>query len=204
MDYGASKNASVRRRAEDKFAKAKQRDMDVMGHQRQLQQAEAAKLIRLRALRLAKEAADRDALAKAEAEALAAGPEAQAGSQAQGGQGSTGYFRDTLSRHGSEHGQGRDSRLGVAERLADDRRSPELGEAGQTKEAIVRIVLKGTVANLEIKKPSGKWEKVSGAAYGDIKPDPETGMPRGLGLVSITGLTMLDQENKDRRMLGMN
>ena len=32
MDYGASKNASVRRRAEDKFAKAKQRDMDVMGH----------------------------------------------------------------------------------------------------------------------------------------------------------------------------
>jgi hypothetical protein len=61
MDYGASKNASVRRRAEDKFAKAKQRDMDVMGHQRQLQQAEAAKLIRLRALRLAKEAADRDA-----------------------------------------------------------------------------------------------------------------------------------------------
>ncbi|MFI5018962.1 MAG: hypothetical protein ACHQHK_13520 [Dongiales bacterium] len=74
MDYGASKNASVRRRAEDKFAKAKQRDMDVMGHQRQLQQAEAAKLIRLRALRLAKEAADRDALAKAEAEALAAGP----------------------------------------------------------------------------------------------------------------------------------
>jgi hypothetical protein len=72
MDYGASKNASVRRRAEDKFAKAKQRDMDVMGHQRQLQQAEAAKLIRLRALRLAKEAADKDALAKAEA--LAAGP----------------------------------------------------------------------------------------------------------------------------------
>ena len=74
MDYGASKNASVRRRVEDKFAKAKQRDMDVMGHQRQLQQAEAAKLIRLRALRLAKEAADKDALAKAEAEALAAGP----------------------------------------------------------------------------------------------------------------------------------
>jgi len=27
MDYGASKNASVRRRAEDKFAKAKQRDL---------------------------------------------------------------------------------------------------------------------------------------------------------------------------------
>jgi len=81
---------------------------------------------------------------------------------------------------------------------------PSLVKPAKPKEAIVRIVLKGTVANLEIKKPSGKWEKVSGAAYGDIKPDPETGMPRGLVLVSITGLTMLMQENKDRRMLGMN
>jgi len=81
---------------------------------------------------------------------------------------------------------------------------PSLVKPAKPKEAIVRIVLKGTVANLEIKKPSGKWEKVSGAAYGDIKPDPETGMPRGLGLVSITGLTMLMQENNDRRMLGMN
>jgi hypothetical protein len=81
---------------------------------------------------------------------------------------------------------------------------PSLVKPAKPKEAIVRIVLKGTVANLEIKKPSGKWEKVSGAAYGDIKPDAETGMPRGLGLVSITGLTMLMQENKDRRMMGMN
>ena len=81
---------------------------------------------------------------------------------------------------------------------------PSLVKPAKPKEAIVRIVLKGTVANLEIKKPSGKWEKVSGAAYGDIKADPETGIPRGLGLVSITGLTMLMQENKDRRMMGMN
>jgi hypothetical protein len=81
---------------------------------------------------------------------------------------------------------------------------PSLVKPAKPKEAIVRIVLKGTVANLEIKKPAGKWEKVSGAAYGEIMADPETGMPRGLGLVSITGLTMLMQENKDRRMLGMN
>ncbi len=81
---------------------------------------------------------------------------------------------------------------------------PSLVKPAKPKEAIVRIVLKGTVANLEIKKPSGKWEKVSGAAYGEIMADPETGIPRGLGLVSITGLTMLMQENKDRRMLGMN
>lgn len=81
---------------------------------------------------------------------------------------------------------------------------PSLVKPAKPKEAIVRIVFKGTVANLEIKKPSGKWEKVSGAPYGEIMADPETGIPRGLGLVSITGLTMLMQENKDRRMLGMN
>lgn len=80
---------------------------------------------------------------------------------------------------------------------------PSLVKPTRPSEAIVRIVLKGTVANIEIKKPSGKWEKVSGAAYKDINPDEETGIPRGLGLVSITGLTMLMQENKDRRMLGL-
>ena len=80
---------------------------------------------------------------------------------------------------------------------------PSLVKPTRPSEAIVRIVLKGTVANIEIKKPSGKWEKVSGAAYGDIKADPDTGIPRGLGLVSITGITMLMQENKDRRMMGL-
>ena len=80
---------------------------------------------------------------------------------------------------------------------------PSLVKPTRPTEAIVRIVLKGTVANIEIKKPSGKWEKVSGAAYGDIKADPDTGIPRGLGLVSITGITMLMQENKDRRMMGL-
>ena len=67
MQFGTSKNAETRRRAEEKFAKAKQRDQDVMSFQRQAQQAEAAKIQRLRALRLAKEAADRDALVLAEA-----------------------------------------------------------------------------------------------------------------------------------------
>jgi hypothetical protein len=69
MEFGTSKNAETRRRAEQKFAKAKQRDQDVMNFQRQAQQAEAAKFQRLRALRLAKEASDRDALALAKAEA---------------------------------------------------------------------------------------------------------------------------------------
>jgi hypothetical protein len=66
--------------------------------------------------------------------------------------------------------------------------------------AIVRLVLKATVASVEIKKPAGKWEKVSGESYAKIQADPESGMPGGLGLGTISGLTMLMQENKDRQM----
>jgi hypothetical protein len=64
--------------------------------------------------------------------------------------------------------------------------------------AIVRLVLKATVASLEIKKPIGKWEKVSGESYSKIVPDPDTGMPGGLGLAKINGLTTLMRDNKDR------
>jgi hypothetical protein len=79
---------------------------------------------------------------------------------------------------------------------------PSLVKPTRPKEAIVRLVLKKTVASIEFKKPAGKWEQVSSAAYGEIKPDPETGIPRGLGLVRITGITQLMQENKDRLMFG--
>jgi hypothetical protein len=75
---------------------------------------------------------------------------------------------------------------------------PSLTKPSSPNVAIVRLVLKGTVVNLEIKKPIGKWEKVSGASYSKIEPDPETGFPRGLGLDTITGLTMLMQDNKHR------
>jgi hypothetical protein len=69
------------------------------------------------------------------------------------------------------------------------------------KEAIVRLVLKATVANLEVKKLAGnKWEKVSGAAYGAIEPDSEDGPPRGLGFESIPSFSMLMQANKDAQM----
>ena len=67
--------------------------------------------------------------------------------------------------------------------------------------AIVRLVLKATVAAVEIKKPAGKWEKVSGESYARIVADPETGMPGGLGLATISGLTQLMQDNKDRQMM---
>jgi hypothetical protein len=77
---------------------------------------------------------------------------------------------------------------------------PSLTKPSAPHPAIVRLVLKATVASVEIKKPAGKWEKVSGASYSKIEPDPETGMPGGLGLATISGLTMLMQDNKDRLM----
>ena len=75
---------------------------------------------------------------------------------------------------------------------------PSLTKPSSPGEAIVRLALKTTVVNLEVKKPAGKWEKVSGAAHGKIQPDSDTGLPLGLGLDTIPGFTMLMQENKDR------
>ena len=66
--------------------------------------------------------------------------------------------------------------------------------------AIVRLVLKATVAGLEIKTPAGRWEKVAGESYGKIVPDPDNGMPGGLGLATISGLTALMRDNKDRQI----
>jgi hypothetical protein len=77
---------------------------------------------------------------------------------------------------------------------------PSLTKPSAPHPAIVRLVLKATVASVEIKKPAGKWEKVSGESYAKIVPDPETGMPSGLGLATISGLTLLMQDNKDRQM----
>ena len=77
---------------------------------------------------------------------------------------------------------------------------PSLTKPSPPHPAIVRLVLKATVASVEIKKPAGKWEKVSGESYARIQPDPESGMPGGLGLGTIAGLTSLMQENKDRQM----
>ena len=66
------------------------------------------------------------------------------------------------------------------------------------KDAIVKLVLKGTVVNLEIKKPIGKWEKISSVSYGKITPDAETGFPRGLGLETMNNFSMLMEDNKNR------
>jgi len=75
---------------------------------------------------------------------------------------------------------------------------PSLTKPNSSNTAIVRLILKTTVANLEIKKPAGKWEKVASESYSKIEPDPETGMPVGLGFETIAGLHQLMRDNKDR------
>lgn len=75
---------------------------------------------------------------------------------------------------------------------------PSLTRPSTPGVAIVRLVLKATVVSLEIKKPAGKWEKVSNSAYSKIEPDLESGIPTGLGLDTISGITALMRDNKDR------
>ena len=75
---------------------------------------------------------------------------------------------------------------------------PSLTKPSAPKEAIVRLVLKATVANVEAKKPAGKWERVAGAPYAQVVLDPDGGLPRGLGLEAIPSVGMLMQENRDR------
>ncbi|MBS7811982.1 hypothetical protein [Roseococcus pinisoli] len=75
---------------------------------------------------------------------------------------------------------------------------PSLMKPTAPKEAIVRMSLKATVVNVEVKKPAGKWEKIAGKPYGEVQADPETGLPLGLSFESIPGFTRLMEVNKDR------
>ena len=60
------------------------------------------------------------------------------------------------------------------------------------------MVLKATVVNVEVKRPAGKWQKITSESYSKIEPDPETGLPRGLGFDTISGFTQLMEDNKNR------
>jgi hypothetical protein len=75
---------------------------------------------------------------------------------------------------------------------------PSLTKPSASGEPIVRMVFKATVVNLEVKRPAGKWQKIAGESYARIKPDPETGLPRGLGFDTITGFTQLMEDNRNR------
>ncbi len=78
--------------------------------------------------------------------------------------------------------------------------APCLTKPSAPKEAIVRMVFKATVVNLEVKKPAGKWEKMAGESYGKIKSDPDSGVPQGLGFEKIPSFSMLMQDNRDRQV----
>ncbi len=78
---------------------------------------------------------------------------------------------------------------------------PSLTRAASPKVAIVRLVLKATVAHVEAKKPAGKWEKLTGGNYDRVALNEDTGLPDGLGLETIPGIRMLMQENRDRQMM---
>ena len=68
-------------------------------------------------------------------------------------------------------------------------------------EPIVRLLLKATVATVEIRKPAGKWEKVASSAYAQVAADPEGGPPHGLGFETIPSLSMLMQDNRDHMVI---
>jgi len=80
--------------------------------------------------------------------------------------------------------------------------APSLTKPTPPHPAIVRLVLKATVASVEIKKPAGKWEKIASQSYSKIQADPDTGMPDNLGFGTISGLTQLMRDNKDRQVFG--
>ena len=75
---------------------------------------------------------------------------------------------------------------------------PSLVRPKKPNEAIVRMVFKATVAQIEIKKPSGKWDKVAAESYAKITFDEHAELPTNLGLSTISGLTALMRDNKDR------
>ncbi len=74
---------------------------------------------------------------------------------------------------------------------------PSLTKPGAPRDPIVRLVLKATVANLEVRKPAGKWEKVGGGAYGSIAAAEPDALPTGLGFEQVPTITSLMQQNRD-------
>ncbi|WP_245870070.1 hypothetical protein [Teichococcus rhizosphaerae] len=78
---------------------------------------------------------------------------------------------------------------------------PSLGKPNAPKEAIVRLVLKATVVNLEVRKPAGKWEKVGGGSYAGVTPPEEPdALPTGLGFEKVPSITKLMQDSRDRKV----
>jgi hypothetical protein len=79
---------------------------------------------------------------------------------------------------------------------------PSLTKPGAPNDPIVRLVLKATVVNLEVRKPAGKWEKVAGESYARVVQGSEDELPRGLGFEHVPTITLLMQQNRDAMVFG--
>ena len=79
---------------------------------------------------------------------------------------------------------------------------PSLTKQGAPNDPIVRLVLKATVVNLEVRKPAGKWEKVAGESYAHVMQDSEDELPSGLGFEKVPSITLLMQQNRDAKVFG--
>ena len=79
---------------------------------------------------------------------------------------------------------------------------PSLTKPGAPNDPIVRLVLKATVVNLEVRKPAGKWEKVAGESYARVAQGSEDEPPRGLGFEKVPSITSLMQQNRDAMVFG--
>lgn len=75
---------------------------------------------------------------------------------------------------------------------------PSLTKPGAPKDPIVRLVLKATVANLEVRKPAGKWEKVGGESYARVVAGEADGLPQGIGFEKVPSIGKLMQDNRDQ------
>ena len=79
---------------------------------------------------------------------------------------------------------------------------PSLTKPGAPNDPIVRLVLKATVVNLEVRKPAGKWEKVAGGSYANVVQGSADEPPRGLGFEKIPSFSLLMQQNRDAMVFG--
>ena len=79
---------------------------------------------------------------------------------------------------------------------------PSLTKPSAPNDPIVRLVLKATVVNLEVRKPAGKWEKVSGQSYAQVVQSSEDEPPHGLGFEKVPTITLLMQQNRDAMVFG--
>jgi hypothetical protein len=78
---------------------------------------------------------------------------------------------------------------------------PSLTKPRAPNDPIVRLVLKATVVNLEVRKPAGKWEKVASESYAHVV-QVEDELPRGLGFEKVPSITLLMQQNRDAMVFG--